>query len=142
MPTIGTLSHQQNFLQVCFKLIIFQSYFIETVDEGGVLSLLDFQNAQNKTFLEITVDNEFRLNNASNSMIFEGDLLTDESDNLISGNESLHDLITQEDRKWDLRSGPFIIIPYTIPSGLTDQERAEIARAIWELRSKTCIKCV
>ena len=125
-----------------YKRTIVYFYFNHPaiIDEGGTLSLLDFQNAQNKTFLDSTAVNEFVLNNASDPKIFQGDILTDESDNFIIGNDSLNDLITQEDRKWDQRSGPFVIIPFTIPSGLIDKERAEIARAIWELRSKTCIK--
>ena len=53
---------------------------------------------------------------------------------------SLNDFVTNKDYKWNNRSGPFLKLPYTIPNNLGKYDKAQIARAIWEFRSKTCVK--
>ena len=57
-----------------------------------------------------------------------------------SDNFSLNDFVTNKDYKWDNRSGPFLKLPYTLPNGLSSYDKAQIARAVWEFRSKTCVK--
>ena len=77
--------------------------------------------------------NEIALNNLSIPGIFEGDIEYDTD-------HDLGDIVSQTVRKWNTKSGPFVIIPYTIPSKLTQKQRVQIAKAIREFRTKTCIK--
>ncbi len=113
---------------------------VDDEDEEGILSPQDFHNAQNITFIGVATQNEISFNNLNDSSIFEGDIEVDETDNLRPFNSSLDDIVSQVERIWNTRNGPFVEIPYTIPNGITDHGKAEVARAIFEFRSKTCVK--
>jgi hypothetical protein len=73
-------------------------------------------------------------------MLFEGDIELDETDDIGDNSESRSDIISNDKYKWTSKEGPFIKVPYTIPDGLLEQQKAQVARAIWEFRWKTCIK--
>ena len=73
-------------------------------------------------------------------MLFEGDIEMDDTDNLGDDNESFGDFVTQKEYKWNTRLGPFLLLPYTIPQGLSNQDKAQIAKMIWMYRSTTCVK--
>ena len=109
-------------------------------DEGGTLTAEDFQNAQNSSFLVPTTRDESIFNNLTDSNLFEGDLEVDNIDDFKNIISSLNDFVTNKDYKWNNRSGPFLKLPYTIPDGLGKYDKAQIARAVWEFRSKTCVK--
>ena len=79
-------------------------------------------------------------NNITDSNIFEGDIEVDNIDDFENDFSSLNDFVTNEDYKWNMRSGPFLKLPFTIPSGLSTDDKAQIARVVWEFRSKTCVK--
>ena len=114
---------------------------LEGIDEeGGWLSLEDFHNAQNVTFLQPTTENENSFNALNESMLYEGDIVYDNTDDIGDNVNFTSDTISEEKYKWTTKNGPFLIVPVAIPQGLSDQDKAQIAKAIWEFRSKTCIK--
>ena len=109
-------------------------------DEGGSLSEDDFRNAQNISLLEQTTRDESIFNNLTNNNIFEGDIEVDNVEDFQNDFSSFNDFVTNESYKWNMRSGPFLKLPFTIPSGLSTEDKAQIARVVWEFRSKTCVK--
>ena len=122
-------------------MIITCFVFSETSeDESGSLSAVDFQNAQNKSFLEPTTRHESIFNNLTDTNLFEGDIEVDHIDDFENEVFSFNDFVSNNDYKWNNRSGPFLKLPYTLPSGLSTGDKAQIARAVWEFRSKTCVK--
>lgn len=80
------------------------------------------------------------LDSFTDDSVFEGDIEIDETDDLGNDNVSLSDFTTHKEYKWDTKVGPFLKIPFTIPDGLCDQDKAQIARAVQEFRSKTCVR--
>ena len=130
----NTLLQNRIFITACFV-------FSETSeDESGSLTAIDFQNAQNISFLEPTTRYESIFNNLSDTNLFEGDIEVDHIDDFENDVVSLNDFVTNNDYKWSNRSGPFLKLPFTLPSGLSTVDKAQIARAVWEFRSKTCVK--
>ena len=130
-------------MYITIKKIRYELYFVfsETSDdEGGSLSADDFRNAQNISFLEQTIRDESIFNNLTNSNIFEGDIEVDNIEDFENDFSSLNDFVSNNDYKWNMRSGPFLKLPFTIPSGLSTDDKAQIARVVWEFRSKTCVK--
>ena len=130
-------------MYITIKKIRYELYFVfsETSDdEGGSLSADDFRNAQNISFLEQTIRDESIFNNLTNSNIFEGDIEVDNIEDFGNDFSSLNDFVSNNDYKWNMRSGPFLKLPFTIPSGLSTDDKAQIARVVWEFRSKTCVK--
>ena len=130
-------------MHITIKKIRYELYFVfsETSDdEGGSLSADDFRNAQNISFLEQTIRDESIFNNLTNSNIFEGDIEVDNIEDFENDFSSLNDFVSNNDYKWNMRSGPFLKLPFTIPSGLSTDDKAQIARVVWEFRSKTCVK--
>lgn len=68
--------------------------------------------------------------------VVEGDMmLYDTYDNEME----LGDAISSPIRLW-IKNGTDVIIPYTVPNGLSDHEKAQIERAISEFNMKTCIR--
>ena len=116
------------------------SRFTKDKGESGKLSIQDFQNAHLIAQSSDSNSNEMLLNNLNDSHLFEGDMDTDESDNLGYFNGSFSDVVAWKNRTWNTKNGPFLEIPYTLPNGLTDSDSATIARAIWEFRRRTCVK--
>ena len=92
------------------------------------------------TFIGDTTQSETFFNDPNDTSIFEGDIHIDETDNLLPMTGSLNDIVTQVDRIWNTREGACIVIPYTIPQHLTDESKAQVARALYVFRRETCIK--
>ena len=99
-------------------------------DLGGSLSEEDYQNAENGTYYRIATG--FEMNNDSSLNIFQGDILLDELD-------FLGEVTTNSNKKWP-KTGEFVILPFTFPSGATKNHKADIAKVVQELESKTCIR--
>ena len=91
---------------------------------------MDYENAKNVTFQRIAKG--FETNNDSDLEIFEGDIILDDYD--YTG-----EVTTDVDKKWP-KNGDVVIIPFTFPADASEQERADIARAVQEFESKTCIR--
>ena len=72
--------------------------------------------------------------------MFEGDIELDSENDIEIDIDSLGAFVTEQNLKWPSKSEHFLLLPYTIPSNLLEDEKAQIAGAIWEFRKKTCIK--
>ena len=120
------------------------THFNFKLDGGtnGELSAQDFEKAHIMDLIGDSFQNEMSFNNLNDSNLFEGDLETDETDNIGYFNESFSDVIAWKNRTWNTKNGYFLEIPYTIPDNavLTENDTVTIARAIWEFRRRTCIK--
>ena len=110
--------------------------------EGGKLSASDFKKAHLLSMEHDSPSNEMSFNNLNDSLLFEGDIETDDEDSLGYFNDSLSDATAWKNRTWDYKNGSFVEIPYTLPDNnlLTENDTTTIARAIWEFRRRTCIK--
>ena len=98
-------------------------------DFGGVLTELDFLNAENPLFYREPKGGE--LNDDADNL-FEGDIMVDEAvDELqlkpMQGGTLLND------RKWPKTNG-HVIVPYTLPSASTEQNKDTRDEAIKQKR--------
>ena len=70
--------------------------------------------------------------------IFEDDIIVyddnDEEEDQQSG-----DAISSPIRLW-IKNGTEVLIPYSVPSGLSDHQKRQINTALAEFNMKTCIK--
>ena len=53
--------------------------------------------------------------------------------------DSLNEAIITPIRLWE-KIGTKVIIPYTVPQGLSDHQQTQIRRAMTEFHQKTCIR--
>ena len=104
-------------------------------DEGGSLSLEDFKNAKDMDF-----SGEGDQDEDGSPDRFEGDIDLSHSDkNAMDTGVKLREVVGSASRKWPKRYG-FVKVPYTLPSGLSMKRKADIAKAIIEFETKTCIR--
>ena len=119
------------------------SYFTSTYpyeDESGTLSAVDFENAITRSSTAATVNDEWILNNSNDATLFEGDIELESENDIETDDGLLGAFVTEQNLKWPSKSEHFLLLPYTIPSNLLEDEKAQIAGAIWEFRKKTCVK--
>ena len=102
-------------------------------NEGGTLNIDDYRNAENPSFISVATGDELTLNADNSTLLFEGDLEFENDD-------ELSDFVTSTTLKWNTKVEPFLLIPYTIPAGLSVQNKAQIAKTVREFRIKTCVK--
>jgi hypothetical protein len=102
-------------------------------NEGGTLDIEDYRNAENPMFVNIATGDELTLNAENGTILFEGDLVFD-------NNDELADFVASTTFKWNTKVEPFLLIPYTFPAGLSVQNKAQIAKTVREFRIKTCVK--
>ena len=91
-------------------------------------------------YLMPSTNEESLYNNITDINLFEGDIELDSTDDFGNDNSSVRDFVTEKDYKLTNKSGAFLMLPFTLPNGLTKQEKVQIKRATWEFRSKTCVK--
>ena len=122
--------------------IILYLYILKKGGQNGKLTNQDFVRAYLVGDSIPSFESEMSYNNLTDPNIFEGDIDSDETDNLGYFNNSFNDVITWKNRTWNTKNGPFLEIPYTLPDniGLTEEDTTTIARAIWEFRRRTCVK--
>jgi hypothetical protein len=97
------------------------------------LDIEDYRNAENPMFVNIATGDELTLNAENGTILFEGDLVFD-------NNDELADFVASTTFKWNTKVEPFLLIPYTFPAGLSVQNKAQIAKTVREFRIKTCVK--
>ncbi len=96
------------------------------------MAQLDYENAQNPSFIDEATQAEFLLNLKSIQNIFEGDIEYD-------SDSDLPDNVNRQTLKWQ-KDNHFVKIPYTFPSTASSKDKAKIAKTIIEFRRKSCIK--
>ena len=110
-------------------------------DFGGEITEEDFQNAENPLFDHKPKGGEWN-DDAYN--LFQGDIMLDEDSNTVPHTQSYYndyfsDVSTLPGHKWPKINNQ-VIVPYTIPSTATKQDKAHVARVIIEFRNKTCVR--
>lgn len=104
-------------------------------DFGGELTTEDFVNAKNASFHPNPKGGEV---NDDFMDLFQGDIMKEQLA-IDYDSDYRRDITTLPDRKWP-KIGVIVIVPYTIPSRATKQERASVARVILEFDTKTCVR--
>ena len=109
--------------------------FASDTDFGGELTEDDFRNANDPQYSHKAIGAEF---NNDTENLFEGDIIKDVN-NADYDYNYFDDVTTSLDAKWP-KSNNTVIIPYTFPSLVSPQDKADIAHAISEFHEKTCIR--